>query len=150
MATFFLLWLITALLFFMIELVGVTFFFFLSFALGALITAVSSLSGLSVLYQLFVFLGASVIIFIFMRFIFNPHRYAPRVTNVDRLPGKKGLVTSDIAPGMMGQAKIGGEVWAARSLGAEIIVKGALVEVTRVQGCHVMVKMVKQAEGVEL
>lgn len=149
MATFFLIWLIVSLLFFLIELAGVIFFFFLSFALGALTTAICSLYGLSVISQILVFLGTSVIAFVMMRFIFNPHRYKPNVTNVDILLGKKGVVINDITPGMMGQAKIGGEIWAARSLGTEIIIKGALVEVTKVQGCHLVVKKLEQAEGVQ-
>jgi len=150
MATFFLLWLIMALLFFMIELAGVSLFFFLSFAVGALIAALSSFCGLELLWQFFVFLGCSAIAFVFMSIIFNPNRYTVVRTNVDMLLGKKGLVKNDIVPGMMGQAKIGNEIWAARSLSTEIIVKGTLVEVARVQGCHVIVKTIKQAEGVEL
>jgi len=150
MATFFLIWLIVSLLFFMIELAGVTLFFFLSFAVAALATALCSLYWLSLFAQLLVFLSISIVLFIMMRFIFNPERYKPKGrTNVHVLPGKKGVIINDIVPGMSGQAKIGGEIWAVRSLGAEIIIKGALVEVTKGQGCHLVVKKVEQVEGVQ-
>lgn len=84
-----------------------------------------------------------------MRFIFNPHYYTKKsTTNVDLLPGRRGLVVKNIIPGMMGQAKIGGEIWAARTFNNEIIIEGAVIEVVKVQGCHVVVKPTDKLDGV--
>ena len=140
MATLFFIWLMVSLSFFMIELAGITLFFFLSFALGALGAALATLCTVSLWSQVAVFFMASISVFIIMRFVFNPHHYDKRVTNVDVLPGKKAVIVKNIVPGLMGQAKVKGEIWAARAISEDIILEGAVVEVVRVEGCHVIVK----------
>ncbi len=144
MTSLFFIWLSLSLIFFLIELGGISLFFFVSFAIGAIFAAMISLGNFSLWVQLITFLLVSFIVFIIMRFVFNPKRYVPHVTNVDVLPGKKGIIITAIAPGMTGQVKIGGEVWTARSFNAEIIFEGASVEVIRVQGCHVIVKPIEK------
>jgi membrane protein implicated in regulation of membrane protease activity len=139
MAMLFFLWLIVSLSFFMVELVGITLFFFISFALGAVCAAIATLF-VSLWFQVGIFFVASISAFVFMRFIFNPHHYAKRVTNIDVLPGKRAVVIKNIAPGLMGQAKVSGELWAARAITDDIILEGAVVEVIRVEGCHIFVK----------
>jgi membrane protein implicated in regulation of membrane protease activity len=140
MATLFFLWLIVSISFFMIELAGITLFFFISFALGALGAAVAALYAISLWTQVSIFFATSACAFIIMRFIFNPHHYAQRLTNVDILQGKKAVIVKNIVPGVMGQAKVKGEIWAARAINEEILFEGAVVEVIRVEGCHVIVK----------
>lgn len=61
-------------------------------------------------------------------------------TNIDRLPGMRGMVTKTIAPGISGQVKIEGQVWSARAINTDIIVEDTMIEVVRVQGCHVIVR----------
>jgi membrane protein implicated in regulation of membrane protease activity len=136
----FFLWLSVAIIFFFIELMGVSFFFFLSFALGAFVTALFSLWSVCLAYQALVFLTSSAASFAVLRVFFNPRNYHVHATNVDRLPGMRGVVTQTIAPGISGQVKIEGQVWSARAINTDIIVENTMVEVVRVQGCHVIVR----------
>jgi len=136
----FFIWLIVGLLAFFIELASVSLFFFLSFAVGAFLTSIVALFVESWAYQMLIFLGNSVASFIFLKYMFNPHKQGGVVTNVDRLPGMKCVVTKAIIPHVPGQVKLEGQIWAARSLGTEMIFEDDLVEVVRVQGCHVLVK----------
>jgi len=132
MATLFFLWLIFSLSFFMIELAGITLFFFISFALGSVCAAIATLF-VSLWFQVVIFFVASISAFVIMRFIFNPNHYAKRVTNIDVLPGKKAVIVKNIISGLMGQAKVRGEIWAARAISDDIILEGAVVEVIRVE-----------------
>src|SRR3989339_1662273 len=137
MAVFFFVWLIISLFFFIIELAGITLFFFLSCACGAIFAAVSSLLALSLWVQFLIFFSVSILFFIGMRFVFNPYHYEKKSTTpVYLLLGRRGLVVKNIVPGMMGQARIGEEIWAACTFNNEIIIAGEVIEVLRVQGYH--------------
>lgn len=138
----FFIWLSIVVLFFLIELLGVSYFFFLSFSLGALATALLSLYTQNLAYNFLCFLSASAIFFVLLRVIFNPRRYYSKIspTNVDRLIGMQGIVVKTIAPGISGQVKIDGTVWSARVEMSTVIVEGKLIKVVKIQGCHVIVR----------
>ncbi len=133
-------WLIVALLFFLVELISVSLFYFLSFACAALITAVVSFWLGEPWHQILVFCAMVVAFFVLFKWLLHPKRYRHHATNVDALVGKRGVVIKTIAPHITGQAKIDGHIWSARALGAETILQGGCIEVLRVQGCHVIVK----------
>ena len=136
----FYLWLSVSIFFFFIELLGVSLFFFLSFALGAFITAILSLCPVCLTYQSLVFLSSSALCFFVLRVLFNPCRYTVHATNIDRLPGMRGVVVKIIAPGVSGQVKVDGQVWSARAINTDVILEDTFVEVVHVQGCHVIVR----------
>ncbi len=139
----FFIWLSVVVVFFLIEMLGVSYFFFFSFSLGAFITALLSLYTCNLFYQLLTFLSASALFFVLMRIVFSPARYNKGlITNVDRIVGMRGIVIKSIAPGITGQVKVDGVIWSAHATTKEIIVEGVQVEIVRVQGAHVIVKLV--------
>ena len=141
----FFIWLSIVVLFFLIEMLGVSYFFFFSFSLGAFVTALLSLYTCTLEYQLLTFLGTSALFFVLLRLIFNPAKYTKNtVTNVDRITGMRGIVTQTIAPALSGQVKVDGIIWSAHASNHEIIVEGTQVEVIRVQGAHVIVRPITQ------
>ena len=80
----------------------------------------------------------------------NPHirqakaNFTP--TNVDSLIGRKTTAQSDIKPVEGGLVKILGEQWFARPVADDIIPKGAMVKVLRVEGVSLIVE---ETEGEE-
>ena len=70
-------------------------------------------------------------------------------TNVDSVIGSRGYVTEEIDNlSASGQVKLGGMYWTARSEDGHPIPAGALVEVARIEGVKVFVKMVKVEEEI--
>ena len=148
-ATLFFVWLTISLFFLIIELAGVSFFFFLSFSLAALFAAVTSLFDISFAVQLLIFLSLSIVCIFFLRYRFNPTRIQSVATNVQALVGEKGAVIKTIAPGISGQVKMKGEIWPARSLSHELIIEGNEIQVVDIKGNHLIVKRAGKAPEVE-
>lgn len=139
----FFIWLSVVVVFFLIEMMGVSYFFFFSFSLGALVTAILSLYTCNLVPQLLTFLASSALFFVLLRVVFNPKKYTKNIaTNVDRMVGMRGIVIKSIAPGITGQVKVDGVIWSAHAITSEIIVEGVQVEIVRVQGAHVIVKLI--------
>ena len=66
-------------------------------------------------------------------------------TNVDAIIGSQGYVTADIDNlAAVGQVKLGAMEWTARSTDGEIIPKGTLVKVDRIEGVKAFVSKVKE------
>lgn len=60
-------------------------------------------------------------------------------TNADRVIGKKAVVTTKIEPDLnLGQVKVDGQVWSAKS--DVVIDEGETVEVLKIEGVKVVVK----------
>ena len=115
------------------------------FAGGALIAFVLSLfSAISAWIQLAVFIVVSVVLLLFTRpaliRLMEKHRLK---TNVETIPGKTAIVTEEIDNlKSVGTVEIGGLSWTARSeKDGEIISAGSKVEVLRVEGVKVIVKI---------
>lgn len=140
MLAFFFFWLTICLAFFLIELTGISMFFFLSFSVGALASAFSAFFVYWIGWQILIFLGISGLALLLLRLAFNPKKFKNRVTNVDKLPGMHGVVTKSIAHGIVGQVNIQGQIWSARADGTQVLPEGTVITVIRVQGCHVIVK----------
>ena len=65
------------------------------------------------------------------------------VTNVNSLIGKKAIVIQDIDNlKSTGQVKIGGEIWSAQSESNDIISKDTEVEIVKIDGVKLIVKLV--------
>lgn len=139
----FFIWLSVVVVFFLIEMMGVSYFFFFSFSLGALCAALLSLYIPNIFFQALTFLGASALFFVLLRVVFHPAKYNKGLaTNIDRIVGMRGIVIKSIAPGITGQVKVDGVIWSAHAITSEIIVEGVQVEIVRVQGAHVIVKLI--------
>ena len=117
------------------------------FAGGALIALVAALVGANVWVQLGIFLAVSLILLIFTRPV--ALRYMNKSTlktNVDSLAGEQGIVSETIDNlEATGKVKLNDVFWMARSEDGSIINEGTVVEIVRVDGVKLIVK-VKEVE----
>lgn len=114
------------------------------FAVGSLAALLASLFGGNITLQIVLFLAVSGILLAMLRPLVR--RYVnPRITttNVDSLIGTQGLVTGDIdnLEGI-GQVKLGGMTWTARSATGEKIPAGTQIRVERIEGVKAFVSPV--------
>lgn len=115
------------------------------FAVGALVALLCSLVGVPVWLQitLFVLVSAGLLALLWplVRKYMNPKLVA---TNVDAMAGSVGIVVSPIDNvDAVGQVKVNGMEWSARSTTGEDIPAGAKVRVDRVQGVKLYVTAVE-------
>lgn len=120
------------------------------FAAGALVALLLSLIGAAVWLQVTLFVLVSGVLLALLwpmvRKYMNPKLTA---TNVDAMAGTIGIVTSPIDNvGAVGQVKVGGMEWSARSTTGENIPQGTKVRVDRVQGVKLYVTRVEVPEEV--
>lgn len=107
-------------------------FFIMCFAIGAGVTAVLSLTGMSFLWQLIVFAVLSVLCLFFVRPVMLKyfHRSDPgRKSNADALIGRRGRVSETIKADGHGRVAIDGDDWKAVSADSSEIAKGENVRV---------------------
>ena len=113
------------------------------FAGGALIALVAALLGANVWVQLGIFLTVSLVLLIFTRPL--ALRYMNKSTlktNVDSLTGEVGVVSERIDNlEATGKVKLNDVLWTARSEDGTVIEEGAVVEISRVEGVKLIVKM---------
>lgn len=134
-----LIWLMGAVALFIVEMLTPGAFFFACFALGALLTSLLSYLGSPKWLLWTNFFGSSILFVLIAKPIAQRlMKGEERLSNVDELIGKEGLVTEAIAPHKSGEVKVKGEVWKAES--SEQISANSLVEVLKVDGTHLIVK----------
>lgn len=116
------------------------------FVLGSLAALITSLLGGEVWLQFVVFFLVSAVSLALLRPLTRKF-VNPRITstNVNALPGTKGLVSEaiDNVRGQ-GQVKLSGVVWTARSSDGQPIPEGALVRVDRIEGVKAFVSPVRE------
>ena len=144
-------WLIIALSFLVLEMTSPGLFLFLSFTFGACAGAVASWLEYSFNAQLISTLIVTFVSFLLLTFVLRRTKYLDAThgykSNIYALQGKRGLVVKAIMPGVPGQVKIAGELWAARCQQNHEIKMGSWVEVIRVQGAHVVVEKVEHNQN---
>lgn len=116
------------------------------FAAGALVAIVVSLLGFGLVTQVTLFLLTAVILLISLRSMVRQF-INPKIirTNVDAIVGKTGVVTTPINNvAALGQVKIGGMEWSARSTTGAHLEAGATVTVDRVEGVKVFVSLAEE------
>ena len=136
-------WLIASGAFFIGEIITVGFLLFW-FGVASLITMVVSFFTTNIIIQCIVFLVSSVILILatkpFVKKFLNNENI---VTNVNSLIGKKAIVIQDIDNlKSTGQVKIGGEIWSAQSESNDIISKDTEVEIVKIDGVKLIVRLV--------
>ncbi len=116
------------------------------FAMGAILAFLLSLSGVSFLIQVVLFVFSSSIMVIYTRPIAKKYLDNKTTrTNADRLIGAKGLVIQKIDPlNSQGQVKIMGQIWSARASDGHIIMVDEIVEVEEISGVKLIVKQVEE------
>lgn len=136
-------WLIIAGVCFIIEMATVGFFIFW-FGVGALISMVVSIffPG-NILLQAIVFIISSVILLFLTKPLVNKFTKKDKKieTNAYSIIGKKGIVVQDINPTFgVGQIKVAGEVWSAKTTDESTIKKGTQIEVKQIDGVKAVVE----------
>lgn len=138
-------WLVIAGVCFIIEMMTVGFLMFW-FGIGALITMIVSLIFPSNLWlQAAVFVVSSTsLIFLTKPLVQKLTKSDKKVnTNAFSIIGKTGLVTQDINPTHgVGQIKIAGETWSAKTSDGSTIEKGTQIEVVQIDGVKAVVEPV--------
>lgn len=121
-------------------------FFLLWFGVGAAVAGVLALLGLAMGWQLASFIVVSLLLFAISRsFAERFTQTQPPGIGADRLIHKKGVVIETIDNiKNTGRVRIGKDEWRADSDTDEVIPVGKTVEVIRVEGTHLVVKILNQ------
>ena len=109
---------------------------------GALVAFLVSLAGGPLWLQLLLFIAVSVVLLLFTRPLAVKYLNKDvQKTNVDSIPGQKGIVTATIDNlKAEGQVTIQGMEWTARAKNGNTIEKGKVVRVTAVEGVKLIVE----------
>lgn len=113
------------------------------FAGGALVACIAALLHANIWVQIVLFLVISVLLLFFTRPLAVRYMNKDRTkTNVDSMVGKEAVVTEAIDNlKAQGVVQVNGLEWTARSEESqEVIPKGAIVEVGRVDGVKLIVR----------
>ena len=138
------LWLVLTVIFLAAEAATVT-VISLWFAAGALAAMVIALTGGGMAFQTAVFLAVSVVMLTALRPLTRKH-LTPKLTatNIDAVIGSVGIVTAAIDNvGAVGQVKLNGMEWTARSTSGDPIPLGTRVTVDRIEGVKAFVSPVE-------
>jgi membrane protein implicated in regulation of membrane protease activity len=123
-------------------------FFLFCFGIGAAVAGVLALLGLGFGWQLAVFVVVSGVLFVSSR------RLAERFTKkqppgigADRFIGKRGIVLEGVDNSLnTGRVRLDKEEWRADSETDSIIPEGKRVEVVRLDGTHLVVKVISEED----
>lgn len=138
-------WLIIALLSLCLEMINPGFFFFLSFTLGAISASLASWYNYSPSFQLLIALGTTSIALLLLTFCFTKKRALSQQnykSNTDALIGQKGVVIKALTDQEVGQVKVQGEIWSAKSLHNNPMAVGQSIEVIATRGAYLIIKKI--------
>jgi len=136
-------WLLTAVLLFMIE-IFMTRFIAVCIGVGTLLTGIGAYIGLDITQQLLVFAGFTLVNLFFIRPLVNKFIFKTKDfinTNADVLLGKKATVIEKIDPHkLLGRIEINGNNWKAISFDGQLIPKGQIVTIVSYESIVLTVK----------
>ena len=141
------LWMIIAALFVVGEIFTAG-FFLLWFGIGAAVAGVLALFGLGYVWQLGAFVLVSGVLFVVSRrFADKFTKKQPPGIGADRVIGREGIVYEEIDNTKnTGRVRLKKEEWRADSDTGEVIPVGNRVEVIRLDGTHLVVKIIEEEE----
>jgi len=138
------LWLIAAGIFFIVE-IATTGFLIFWLGVGSIFAMITSFLTDSIIAQTIVFVVSSCILIPLTKPLadkFTGKKSVP--TNSYSLINKRGIVTVDINPiEAVGQVKVNGEIWSAKTDDGTIISKGTEIEVIRIDDVKLIVSPIK-------
>lgn len=136
-------WLIIAGLFIIIETFTSGFLIFW-FGIGALVSMIISIFIEDIFIQTIIFIISSVIlIFTTKPFVKKFTNSQTISTNINSLIGKTGIVVKEIDNlASVGQVKVNGELWSAKSIDNQIISENTKVEIIKIDGVKLIVKTI--------
>ena len=123
-------------------------FFLLWFGIGAAVAGILAIFGLGGSWQWGAFAVVSGVLFVLSRrFAERFSKKQPPGIGADRFIDKKGVVLEEVDNiKNTGRIRMGKEEWRAESDTGEVIPVGKMVEVTKLVGTHVVVKILKEGE----
>ena len=141
-----LLWLIAAGVFFILEIITTGFLIFW-LGIAALLSMLISFVTTNLVIQVAVFVIVSILLIVFTRPILNKFlsksETPQTATNIYSIIGKKGIVTEDINNiDYTGKVKVAGELWSAIS--SKDLKKGTHIYVTEVDGVKLKVEPINE------
>ncbi len=138
-------WLAAMVIFLLAEAVTVT-LVSIWFAAGALVAILAALLGGNLMVQVMLFLLVAVVLLLCLRPIVRRFIHPNLIrTNVDSVIGALGIVTTQVNNiSALGQVKINGLEWSARSTTGAPLKEGAMVKVDRVEGVKVFVSLAEE------
>jgi membrane protein implicated in regulation of membrane protease activity len=138
MPTLFWIWLAVAAVFLIIE-IGTPSLLFACFVVGAICSAITAFLTDSILIQIGIFAGFSIVLIPLTRPLARKiTKPSPQKSNVDALVGRPGIVTKSIDPDQdSGQVRVDGQVWQA--VAGDKIGEGKKIRVDDVRGVRLSV-----------
>ena len=138
-------WMILA-AFFVVAEIFTAGFFLLWFGVGAAVAGILALFGLGFAWQVGAFVVVSGVLFaVSRRFAEKLTKKQPPGIGADRFIGKEGIVLEEIDNVKnTGRVRLKKEEWRADSETGEVISVGNHVEVIRLDGTHLVVKIIKE------
>lgn len=118
-------------------------FFIMCFSIGAFISAIVAAFEPSFTVQIIVFAVASLLCLLFVRPLALKYFHRndeSRLSNVDAMIGRKGVVTESIPAAGYGRVKIDGDSWKACGEHDQPVAKDARVEVVDINSLIIIVK----------
>lgn len=137
-------WLIAAGIFFIIEIATVGFLMFW-LGIGSLLAMITSFITNNIAIQTAVFVISSCLLIPFTKYFADKFTKKEVVaTNSYSLIDKHGIVIEDINPlENVGQVKVNGEIWSAKTENETIITKGTEIKVLKIDGVKLIVSPIK-------
>lgn len=113
--------------------------------IGALLAMIASFITDNLVVQTAVFVVSSCMLIPFTKFFADKFTKKETVaTNSYSLINKHGIVTSDINPlENIGQVKVNGEIWSAKTEDESILEKGTEIQVIKIDGVKLIVSPIK-------
>lgn len=111
------------------------------FALGAVFGLLVAIAGFPIYAQIATFLIATLIMVIYTRPVAQKYlRIGASKTNVTALLGETGIILKRIDAHNLGQVKVKGQIWTAKSEAGQEIPRGEEVEIVAVEGVKLIVR----------
>ena len=112
----------------------------------ALVSMLLAFFNVPTYLQVVVFFGLSLLLIVFSRTIWKKYTTFKPIepTNADALIGKTGIVTSKINNiNSVGEVKILGQYWSARSFDGSEIPEDSMVEIVSIEGVKLICKAIE-------
>ena len=112
----------------------------------ALVSMLLAFFNVPTYLQVVVFFGLSLLLIVFSRTIWKKYTTFKPIepTNADALIGKTGIVTSKINNiNSVGEVKISGQYWSARSFDGSEIPEDSMVEIVSIEGVKLICKAIE-------
>ncbi len=140
-----LLWSVLFIVSIVFELITPTALVSIWFSIGAIFSLIAAYFQLNLTIQLIIFFTISLLCVIAIRPLAKNYLRGNVVaTNADRAIGKHCHLLKEITIDSLGEVKVNGVTWNARSYNQQAIEKDCLVEILAIDGTKVVVKKIDQ------